>query len=88
MTLVELLGQVALTVAIVAVGAVLGGNLFDVIVNEKNLVRNFPDSIGLIRSFYTFSNPGRFFQVLSPIYGLSVLIALIVFWPLIITDAS
>ena len=50
MTTPELIGQISLGVAIVAVGAVLGGNLFDVIVNEKNLVRNFPDSIGHIRA--------------------------------------
>lgn len=77
----ERIGQVLLAVAIVAVTAVLGGNLFDVIVNEKNLVRNFPASIGHIRGFYKFSNPGTFFRSLSPIYGVAVLVSLVIFWP-------
>ncbi len=80
MTTFELIGQIALAVAIVSVGAVLGGNLFDVIVNEKNLTRNFPDSVEHIRRFYKFSNPGHFFRLFTPIYGLSALIALLCFW--------
>ena len=80
MATIEIIGQIALATAIVAVGIVLGGNLFDVIVNEKNVVRDFPDSIYHIRRFYKFSNPGNFFRLFSPIYGLSVLVALVCFW--------
>lgn len=82
MTTFEIIGQIALAMAALTTGIILGGNLFDVIVSEHNLVRGFPDSIATVRKHYQYSNPGDFFKLFSPIYGLTVLLALLAFWDL------
>ncbi len=69
--------NIATILAGITCSTVFGGNLFDVIVNEKNLIKGFPESIGQIRSYYKFRNPGHFFKFLTPIFFVFVLIALI-----------
>lgn len=56
---------------------IFGGNLFDVIVNEKNLINGFPESITHIRNYYKFRNPGHFFKYLTPVYLVFAILALI-----------
>ena len=59
---------------------VLGGNLFDMLVNEPNLVRWFPESLPLIRAYWKYKNPGDFFRVVTPVYVVSTLISLAILW--------
>lgn len=81
MTTLETIGQLALLFSGISSAAVLGGNLFDMLVNEPNLVRGFPESVGLIRRYWVHRNPGHFFRALTPVFLLSTLAALAVFWP-------
>lgn len=82
MTTLEIIGQLALMLSILSSAALLGGNLFDMLVNEPNLVRGFPASLDLIRRYWVHKNPGDFFRALTPIFSLSTLTALVIFWPI------
>ena len=70
-------GLIALFIAALALMASFGGGLFDVLVNEENLVRGFPDSVTHVRNYWKYRNPGDFYKVLSPVFGLSALAATI-----------
>ncbi|MBO0929487.1 DUF1772 domain-containing protein [Fibrella aquatilis] len=73
-------GLFTLFVATLTLMASFGGGLFDVLVNEENLVRGFPDSITHVRNYWKYRNPGDFYKVLSPLFGLSALAATVWYW--------
>ncbi|KFD40296.1 hypothetical protein AT05_01430 [Schleiferia thermophila str. Yellowstone] len=74
------LGQILIMTSILALCATFGGNLFDILVNEKNTSFDYPNALIKLREVWTHSNPGNFFRVLTPFYALSTIIALIVYW--------
>ena len=66
--------------SILALGATFGGNLFDILVNEKNTTFDYPIALIKLREVWTHSNPGNFFRTLTPFYAVSTIVALIIFW--------
>ncbi len=69
-----------LFIAAITLMASFGGGLFDVLVNEENLIRGFPDSVTHVRKYWKYRNPGDFYKWLTPIFGLSALAALALLW--------
>ena len=76
----KIIGQLLLMTSILALGATFGGNLFDILVNEKNTTFDYPIALIKLREVWTHSNPGNFFRTLTPFYAVSTIVALIIFW--------
>ena len=69
-----------LYLAIVALGCVLGANLYTSVVDTPNWGTALPESLVIARRYFTTANSGTYFRFMSPLaQGLSLL-ALIVCW--------
>ena len=80
MTTLETIGQILLMGAALFSGAAFGGGLFDVTVNEDNLIRGFPDSIRHVRAYWKYRNPGDFYKRITPLIFLTSIASLVIFW--------
>ncbi len=80
MTTLELIGQITTGFSIIVSGAALGASLFDITVNEINLIKGFPQSVEYVRKYWKYRNPGDFYKLITPSFFLSTLIALVIFW--------
>ena len=75
------IGQVTLTFCVILSCVIFGGSLFDFLVNEANVTRqNYPDSLLLIRQFWSTKNPGDFFKPLTPTFSVLFIVSLIIYW--------
>lgn len=80
MTTLETIGQLLLMGAALFSGAAFGGGLFDVTVNEDNLIRGFPDSIRHVRAYWKYRNPGDFYRRITPLILGTSIASLLIFW--------
>ena len=71
-----------LCLAIIFLGALFGGSLYDSLVMAPNYRIGIPQSLEHVRQFMEAANPGSFFRVISPLTQLSILISLILGWRL------
>jgi hypothetical protein len=69
-----------LCLAIIFLGALFGGSLYDSIVMAPNYRIGIPQSLEHARQFMAAANPGSFFRVIAPLTQLSILISLIFGW--------
>ena len=69
-----------LCLAIIFIGALFGGSLYDSIVMAPNYRIGIPQSLEHVRQFMAAANPGSFFRVIAPLTQLSILISLILGW--------
>ncbi|MFD2574419.1 hypothetical protein ACFSUS_27540 [Spirosoma soli] len=76
----ELIGQIATALSVIVSSIAMGANLFDIIVNEVNLIKGFPNSVEYVRKYWAYRNPGDFYKIITPLYVLVTLVALAVFW--------
>jgi len=74
------LKEIILCLAIIFIGALLGGSLYDSIVLAPNFRVGIPQSLEHLRLFMTVANPGNFFRTIAPLTQLSILISLIFGW--------
>ena len=72
--------EIILCLAIVSIGALFGGSLYDSIVLAPNFRVGIPQSLEHLRQFMSVANPGSFFRVISPLTQLSILFSLILGW--------
>jgi uncharacterized membrane protein len=72
--------ELLLCLAIILLGALLGGSLYDTIVMAPNYRVGIPESLEHMRQFMAVANPGSFFRVISPLAQLSLLVSLILGW--------
>jgi|SRR6185437_1507303 len=69
-----------LCLAIIFLGVLFGGSLYDSIVMAPNYRIGIPQSLEHLRLFMAAANPGSFFRVVAPLTQLSILISLILGW--------
>lgn len=74
------IGTGLFSAAFLAFGAVLGGNIYQIIVEVPNWSVDIPNSLIAYRSFYTVSHAGYFFQILTPVTILSLILAAVLLW--------
>jgi Domain of unknown function (DUF1772) len=72
--------ELLLCLAIILLGSLLGGSVYDAIVMAPNYRVGIPQSLEHVRQFMAVANPGSFFRVISPLTQLSILISLILGW--------
>jgi hypothetical protein len=72
--------NILLIVAIMFVGAVFGGGLYESVVNAPNYNANIPESLEHYRLFMSAANPGNFFRVVAPAAQIVLLISLVLNW--------
>lgn len=72
--------EILLIIAIISLGALFGGSLYDSVVNAPNFRAGIPESLEHFRRFMSAANPGSFFRAVAPITQISVLISLILGW--------
>ena len=72
--------ELLLCLAIILLGALLGGSLYDAIVMAPNYRVGIPESLEHVRQFMAVANPGNFFRVISPLTQLTILVSLILGW--------
>jgi len=68
------------SLAFLAYGAVMGGNIYQIIVEVPNWSANIPDSLIAYRNSFHISHPGYFFQTIVPLAILSLIVAVILLW--------
>jgi hypothetical protein len=68
-----------LCLAIIFLGALFGGSLYDSIVMAPNY-RLGPQALEHVHQFMAAANPGSFFRVIAPLTQVSILISLILGW--------
>ena len=74
------LKEIVLCLAIISIGALLGGSLYDSIVLAPNFRVGIPQSLEHLRQFMAVANPGSFFRFIAPLTQLSILISVILGW--------
>jgi uncharacterized membrane protein len=74
------LKEIVLCLAIISIGALLGGSLYDSIVLAPNYRAGIPQSLEHFRQFMAVANPGNFFRLIVPLTQLSMLISVILGW--------
>jgi hypothetical protein len=74
------LKEIVLCLAIISIGALFGGSLYDSIVMAPNFRVGIPQSLEHMRQFMAAANPGNFFRLIAPLTQLSILISLILGW--------
>ena len=72
--------ELVLCLAIICLGALFGGSLYDSMVMAPNFRVGIPQSLEHLRQFMAVANPGSFFRVISPLTQLSILASLILGW--------
>lgn len=72
--------EIILCLAIISIGALFGGSLYDSIVLAPNFRVGIPQSLEHLRQFMAVANPGSFFRFIAPLTELSVLTSLILGW--------
>jgi hypothetical protein len=72
--------EIVLCLAVISVGALLGGSLYDSIVLAPNYRAGIPQSLEHFRQFMAVANPGDFFRLIAPLTQLSILISLALGW--------
>jgi Domain of unknown function (DUF1772) len=72
--------EIILCLAIVSIGALFGGSLYDSIVLAPNFRVGIPQSLEHLRQFMSVASPGNFFRLIAPITQLSILFSLILGW--------
>jgi hypothetical protein len=72
--------EILLVVAIVSLGSLLGGSLYDAIVNAPNFSADIPQSLEAFRRSMVVASPGNFFRLLAPLSEVSLLLSLILGW--------
>jgi hypothetical protein len=74
------LKEIVLCLAIISIGALFGGSLYDSIVLAPNFRVGIPQSLEHLRQFMAVANPGSFFRFIAPLTQLSILVSLILGW--------
>ena len=69
-----------LIIAVISLGALFGGSLYDTIVNAPNYRVGIPASLEHFRLFMSVANPGSFFRLVAPVTEISILVSLILNW--------
>ena len=69
-----------LIIAVMSLGALLGGGLYDTLVNGPNFRVGIPASLEHFRLFMSVANPGSFFRLVAPVTQISILLSLILNW--------
>ncbi|HEY0405503.1 MAG TPA: DUF1772 domain-containing protein [Pyrinomonadaceae bacterium] len=72
--------EMILCLAIIFIGALFGGSLYDSIVMAPNFRVGVPQSLEHLRQFMAVANPGSFFRLIAPLTQISILISLILGW--------
>jgi hypothetical protein len=72
--------RVALYVAIIVVGGVLGANVYNSVVDAPSWGSAIPTSLETARRYFAVGNPGTFFRVASPLGQVATLVVLAVCW--------
>jgi uncharacterized membrane protein len=72
--------EMILCLAIIFVGALFGGSLYDSLVLAPNFRVAVPQSLEHLRQFMAVANPGSFFRLIAPLTQVSILISLILGW--------
>jgi uncharacterized membrane protein len=75
-----MLQQVVVSVAIVVIGAVLGANVYNSVVDAPNWGASIPASLAAAKHYFVQSNPAMFFRVASPLAQFCGLAAVVVCW--------
>jgi hypothetical protein len=66
--------------ALLACGAVMGGNIYQIIAEVPNWSADIPDSLIAYRSSFHITHPGYFFQSIIPLTILCLITASILLW--------
>ncbi len=74
--------RAALYVAIIAVGGLLGANVYNSVVDAPSWGSAIPASLETARRYFVVRNPGTFFRVASPLGQVATLLVLVVCWKL------
>lgn len=74
------LKEILLGLALAALGTLLGGSLYESVVNAPNMRAGIPDSLEHFRRFMSVTNPGTFFRVVAPLAQLLTLASLVLCW--------
>lgn len=74
------LKEIVLCLAIISIGVLFGGSLYDSIVLAPNFRVGIPQSLEHLRQFMAVANPGSFFRTIAPLTQLSILISLVLGW--------
>jgi len=72
--------EIILCLAIISIGALFGGSLYDSIVLAPNFRVGIPQSLEHLRQFMAVANPGSFFRFIAPLTQISILISLVLGW--------
>jgi hypothetical protein len=72
--------EVILCLAVISVGALFGGSLYDSIVLAPNFRVGLPQSLEHLRQFMAVASPGNFFRLIAPVTQLSILVSLVLGW--------
>lgn len=72
--------EIVLCLAVIFIGALFGGSIYDSVVMAPNFRVGLPQSLEHLRQFMAVANPGSFFRVIAPLAQLSTLISLVLGW--------
>jgi uncharacterized membrane protein len=72
--------EIILIIAIISLGTLFGGGLYESVVNAPNFRAGLPNSVEHFRQFMSVANPGSFFRVVAPLTQISLLVSLILNW--------
>jgi hypothetical protein len=72
--------KICVFASMAVMGAVLGVNVYNSIVDARSWSANIPDSILTARNYFKIVNPGTFFRTASPLNQLLALAALVACW--------
>jgi uncharacterized membrane protein len=75
-------GSVVRSIAVIALGMLLGACSYDSVVMVPNYAAQIPDSLQHARSFFVASTPANFFRVLLPATQLTLVLAALLTWRL------
>jgi uncharacterized membrane protein len=78
--IMEALRSFSLVVAIVLLGALLGGGLYESVVMAPNYRSNIPQSLDHVKQFFSVANPGNYFRVVAPATQITLLATLLLNW--------
>jgi uncharacterized membrane protein len=68
------------SIAVIAVGMLLGAATYEAVVMAPNYVTQVPQSLEHIRAFFVITNPGNFFRVLAPATQVLLLLSVLLNW--------
>src|SRR6185295_13254300 len=76
----RLFRRLLIYVSVILLGAVLGANVYNSVVDVPNWGAAIPASFDTARQYFIAANPGTFFRIVSPASQIAALIALIATW--------